>query len=197
MISKLASLLLLKPQLTWPTFELRFPGQSLHLFICRCWCLSQVTVVTLVKRYLFCKVKTFHRMEDNPAFSNIISHTGCFFFWNWKYSIFSPFCLTLSPFLLLSCLRSALPFLWSLSPCLHCLFALFNHQTNVLWHAPIAHRHRRCQQPQKATFSLALLPLPACSHSDSPRKHCICHRLWLMALLIAVPGHHHTYTFCF
>lgn len=100
-------------------------------------------------------------------------------------------------FLLLSCPASALPFPLPLSPCLHCLFALFNRRTNMLWHVPIAHRHHCCQQPQKATFSLALLPLPACSHSDSPRKQCICHRLWLMALLIAVLGHHHTYTFCF
>lgn len=95
------------------------------------------------------------------------------------------------------CLPSALRFLWPLSACLRCLFALFNHQTNALWHVPIAHRHRCCQQPQKATFNLALLPLPACSHSDGPKKHCICHHLWLMALLIVVLGHYQTYTFCF
>lgn len=82
------------------------------------------------------------------------------------------------------------------SPCLLCLFVLFNRQTNVLWHVPIAHRHHCCQLPQKATFSLAPLPPPAHSHSDSLRKHCICHQLWLMALLIAVLGRHHTYTFC-
>lgn len=113
------------------------------------------------------------------------------------------FYYTASAFLHLPSLPSALlclafpfsPFL-SFSPCLLCLFVLFNRQTNVLWHVPIAHRHHCCQLPQKATFSLAPLPPPARSHSDSLRKHCICHQLWLMALLIAVLGRHHTYTFC-
>lgn len=117
---------------------MRLPGQSLHLFTCHYWRWSQVTVVSLTV---------------------FVLRAVCIFFWDWNYSVFSPFCPTLLLFQLLSCLPSALPFLWSLSPCLHCLFALFNHQTNVLWHAPIAHRHRCCQQPQKATFRLALLPL--------------------------------------
>ena len=46
-------------------------------------------------------------------------------------SLFLPF---LSPLLFLSCLPSALPLLWSFSSCLPHLFALFNHQTNMLWH---------------------------------------------------------------
>lgn len=29
--------------------------------------------------------------------------------------------------------------------CLHCLFALFNYQTNMLWHIFLVHRHHSCQ----------------------------------------------------
>lgn len=29
--------------------------------------------------------------------------------------------------------------------CLRCLFALFNHQTNMLWHIFLVHRHHCCQ----------------------------------------------------
>lgn len=44
-------------------------------------------------------------------------------------------------------------------PSLQCLFVLFNRQTNLRRHVSIAHRRRFCQEPQKATFNLALLPV--------------------------------------
>lgn len=143
-------------------------------------------------------LKTTTNQIEFPIQNNVVLFF--FFLWNVKHTFFTYLCIhsLLSCFITISAsflLPHSCPVV--LVPCLHCLFTLFNLQTNVLWHAPIAHRHRCCQQPQKATFSLALLPIPACSHSNSLRKHCICHKLWLMALLIAVFGHHHTYTFCF
>lgn len=139
-----------------------------------------------------CVIVLHDGLESKHQESLKLLHSTVFHF-----SLYSVPFVPLHLFIMSFCLPLALSFLSSSSPCLYCLFALFNHQTNVLWHIFIAHRHHFCQQPQKATFSLALLSLPACSHTDSPRKHCICHRLWLMALLIAVLGYHHTYMFCF